>query len=244
MVVREVGRRGFEAGSRCSDSNPFCFRPCYPFLFYCISRKCSLTHSSLCQFAGISAETSAKDYTGARRRVHELDVSILDRSLAVNVRGVWLFTKHATAQFLAQEPHPSFGYSHSGADTDADTHRGWIVNIASALASAGLAGSASYCASKGAVLQLTRATAIEYASDGIHINALQPGFTDTSLLETTYSMAEGGKEGVEAWLKAVHPLGRTGRPEDIARAAVFLAGDGAGWITGHGLVVDGGFLAQ
>ena len=161
----------------------------------------------------------------------------------MNVRGVWLGTRHAVTQFLAQEPHSDFGHSRLGAGTE--VHRGWIINLASTLSSVGFVGSASYCASKGAVLQLTRTTALEYAPDGIHINAIQPSFTDTSLMEKTYSMGGNtGKEAVENWLKTVHPWGRPGRPEDIARVAVFLAGQGAGWITGHGLVVDGGYTIQ
>jgi len=186
--------------------------------------------------AGISAEVKAQDYSGAFKRIHETDVSILDLTLAVNVRGVWLGTKHAAAQFLAQQPHPTFGSS------GPDTHRGWIINLGSILSSAGLAGASSYCASKGAVLQLTRATALEYARDGIHVNAIQPGFTDTALLEKMYE--KGGEQDVEKLLNTLHPWGRTGRAEDIAKIAVFLAGEGAGWVTGHGLVVDGGYLAQ
>ncbi|EXJ65473.1 hypothetical protein A1O7_01814 [Cladophialophora yegresii CBS 114405] len=186
--------------------------------------------------AGISAETFIKDYNGETKRIHETDLTVLDRSLAVNVRGVWLGIKHAAAQFLKQEPHPVFG------TLDSDVQRGWIINIASILSSVGLEGNTSYCASKGAVLNLTRAVALEYAPDGIHVNAIQPGFTDTHVLENMY--AKVGKEEMEKMLKNSHPMGRTGRPDDIAKAAVFLAGEGAGWMTGHGLAVDGGYLAR
>ncbi|KIV80910.1 hypothetical protein PV11_08376 [Exophiala sideris] len=184
--------------------------------------------------AGISAESSSPRYNGTFTRIHETDVSILDRTLAVNVRGVWLGTKHAVAQFLAQEPHPVFGRSGS------DVHRGWVINLASILGSVGLPGASSYVTSKGAVMQLTKATALEYAKDGIHVNALQPGFTDTHMLEAMYARSENTGQT----LSALHPWGRTGRAEDIARAAVFLAGEGAGWITGTSIVVDGGYLAQ
>ncbi|KAI1607959.1 short chain dehydrogenase/reductase SDR [Exophiala viscosa] len=184
--------------------------------------------------AGISAESSSPSYDGTFKRIHETDVSVLDKTLAVNVRGVWLGTKHAVAQFLAQEPHPTFGRSGS------DVHRGWVVNLASILGSVGLAGGSAYSTSKGAVMQLTKATALEYAKDGIHVNAIQPGFTDTHLLENMYARGEN----VGQTLSSLHPWGRTGRPDDIARAAVFLAGEGAGWITGTSIVVDGGYLAQ
>lgn len=158
-------------------------------------------------------------------------MSTLDRTLAVNVRGVWLGTKYAVAQFLAQQPL-------SGGS------RGWIINLSSILGSAGLLGATSYCASKGAVLQMTRATALEYAADGIHVNAIQPGFTDTHILETMYAKGTGGKDAVAKYLSGLHPMGRTGRPEDIARVAVFLAGVGVSFVTGTSLVVDGGYLAQ
>lgn len=106
----------------------------------------------------------------------------------------------------------------------------------------GLAGANSYALSKGAVLNLTRATALEYAKDGIHVNAIQPGFTDTHLLENMYSKL--GQDAMGQYMASVHPWGRTGRVEDVARVAVFLAGEGSSWVTGHGLVVDGGYLAQ
>ncbi|KIX06384.1 uncharacterized protein Z518_04360 [Rhinocladiella mackenziei CBS 650.93] len=184
--------------------------------------------------AGISAEANSPSYRGQPLRIHETDVSTLDRSLAVNVRGVFLGTKYAVAQFLSQPPGPT--------GPDNEVHRGWIVNLSSILGSAGFAGVSSYCATKGAVLQLTKATALEYARDGIHINALQPGFTDTAMLEDMY--ARGGREGVTNLLKSLHPWGRLGRPEDIAKVAVFLAGEGASWVTGQGWAVDGGYLAQ
>ena len=92
------------------------------------------------------------------------------------------------------------------------------------------------------MLQLTRATALEYAKDGIHINAIQPGFTDTSLLENMYKHV--GQEKMNKNLGSLHPWGRLGRGKDIARMSVFLAEEGASWVTGTGVVVDGGYLAQ
>ncbi|EXJ70494.1 uncharacterized protein A1O5_06563 [Cladophialophora psammophila CBS 110553] len=190
--------------------------------------------------AGISAETGAKDYAGTFKRIHETSVAALDQTYAVNIRGVWLGTKYAVTQMLGQEPHPRF--SHTGGTATTDVHRGWIINMGSILSSVGLAGASPYCASKGAVLNLTRATALEYAKDGIHINAIQPGFTDTHMLENMYSKI--GRDNMDALMKTWHPWGHTGKAEDIARAAVFLAGDGASWITGQSVVVDGGYLAQ
>jgi NAD(P)-dependent dehydrogenase (short-subunit alcohol dehydrogenase family) len=100
-------------------------------------------------------------------RTHETDTSVLDRTLAINVKGVWLGAKYAIQQFLNQEPHPLHGKVKYGATED--VHRGWIVNTASVAGSIGIAGASSYCTSKGAVLNMTRALALEYAKDGIHI---------------------------------------------------------------------------
>ncbi len=101
-------------------------------------------------------------------------MSVLDRSLAINVKGVWLGCKYAIAQFLEQEPHPS-------------GDRGWIINLSSICGLVGMAGSSSYCASKGAVLQITRVVALEYAKDRIHCNCINPGFVETSFLERKFS---------------------------------------------------------
>ncbi|KAL6241426.1 hypothetical protein RBB50_011690 [Rhinocladiella similis] len=187
--------------------------------------------------AGISAEASAKEEGKDMIRTHETDVSILDKTLAINTRGAWLGTKHAVTQFLAQEPHPVWGRSPFN---ESEIHRGWIINTASIMGNVGMVGATSYCVSKGAVMQLTRATALEYAKDGIHINALQPGFADTAILDTMMEKTPG----VDMALKMLHPWGRTGRPEEIARAAVYLAGEGASWVTGSSVIIDGGYLAQ
>jgi NAD(P)-dependent dehydrogenase (short-subunit alcohol dehydrogenase family) len=190
--------------------------------------------------AGLSAETKSETYAGTLQRIHETPVSVLDLSYQVNIKGVWLGTKHACAQFLAQEPHPIHGHVEHGASED--VHRGWIINLCSILGSVALAGASSYSMSKGAVLNMTRATALEYAKDGIHVNCIQPGFTDTHLLENMYTRL--GPEQMKAYMASIHPWGRTGRVEDIARVAVFLAGEGASFITGQGIVADGGYLAQ
>jgi NAD(P)-dependent dehydrogenase (short-subunit alcohol dehydrogenase family) len=174
------------------------------------------------------------------KRIHETDVKVLDQTYGVNIRGVWLGIKYAAAQFLKQEPLTTGSATAAGGGSGGS--RGWIINMASVLGSVGLAGASTYCASKGAVLQLTKAAALEYAADGVHVNAVQPGFTDTHILEAMFE--KGGRDPVAAHLTGLHPLGRLGRPADIAKMCVFLAGPGASWITGGHFAVDGGYLAQ
>lgn len=177
--------------------------------------------------AGVAMEMLSG--VGGQLRTHEQDPSILDIDLAVNVKGVWLSCKYAAAQMLEQTPHSS-------------GDRGWIINLCSVLGLVGLAGTSPYCATKGAVLQMTKAIGLEYAKDRIHVNCINPGFTETSMLEP---MRKG--QGVDAFhqtLESLHPWGRLGLPEDVAKVAVFLAGEGAGWITGQSFVVDGGYVAQ
>jgi NAD(P)-dependent dehydrogenase (short-subunit alcohol dehydrogenase family) len=194
--------------------------------------------------AGVAAEGSG----GLSARIHETPVEIYDRDMAVNARGVWLGCKYAAGQMLKQEPHSSEYSSQIDLGerflTTSGGDRGWIINISSILGLVGISGASSYAATKGAVLQMTKAVALEYAKDKIHVNSIHPGFTETNMLEPLF--AADGTEGkaTHGLLESIHPWGRLGRPEDIAKAAVFLAGDGASWITGHSLVVDGGYIAQ
>ncbi len=116
---------------------------------------------------------------------------------------------------------------------------GCIVNVASHFGLVGRAERAAYAASKGAVVQLTRALAVEWAARGIRVNAVAPGPVDTPLTASTL-----GDPVVRAGFLERLPLGRIGRPDDIAATIVFLASDAASFITGHVLVVDGGYTAQ
>ena len=140
--------------------------------------------------------------------------------LSANLRSVYLMSKYA---------HPLL---RRGA--------GAIVNLSSVHAIATSEKVAAYAASKGAVLALTRAMALELAQDGIRVNALLPGAVDTPMLRT------GIKSEIEIdGLARRTPLGRIGQPEEIAQAALFLADDErSSFITGQALVVDGGATAR
>jgi NAD(P)-dependent dehydrogenase (short-subunit alcohol dehydrogenase family) len=143
------------------------------------------------------------------------------RVLDVNLTGVFLCIKHAV---------PAMRANGGGA----------IINTASVMGLVGPRGAVAYGAAKGAIVNLTRATALDYARENIRINAVCPGY----LNDPTSSGGAVRSEAEMQQLIARHPIGRIGRPEDVAYAIAFLASDEASFITGTCLVVDGGYTAQ
>ena len=119
---------------------------------------------------------------------------------------------------LSQEPLPS---------TSPNPTRGHIINTASVLGLAGQSGASDYCAAKGGVVNLTRAAALDCAPHGIRVNAFAPGYTATHMTEGFF-----GHEATRGALEALHPLGGLGRVGDLVGVAVWLAGEGAGWVSG------------
>ena len=118
---------------------------------------------------------------------------------------------------------------------------GTIINNASILGTVGFAKAAAYVAAKHGVLGLTKTAALEYASHKIRINAVCPGFIETPMLKNAGFLDD---PAVRAALEALHPVKRLGLPDEVAQAVVFLASDHASFITGHPLLVDGGYIAQ
>lgn len=118
--------------------------------------------------------------------------------------------------------------------------RGTVVATASAGGLIGAPGLSAYVASKHAVVGLVRSAALEVAKYGVRINALCPGMTDTAMLDRVANEIPGLREQ----LMSMNPSGRVGRPDEVARAALWLASEQSTFITGHPLVIDGGFLAQ
>ena len=123
------------------------------------------------------------------------------------------------------------------------TGGGLFLNTGSISSVVGLAGQGAYGPSKGAVVQLTRQMAIDYASDNIRVNCVCPGTVDTPLVRQA-AADSGDAEGFLAGLKAAHPIGRVAQPEEIAQFYLFLASDHARFFTGAVLMIDGGFTAQ
>jgi len=146
-----------------------------------------------------------------------------DQTFNVNVRGLWLLSR-------AVLPHMR------------KTGGGSIINIASVLGINGARNRASYAASKGAVVLLTKCMAIDHGHENIRVNAICPSFVETDLTAAVLSQV-ADPQAVRRERIAIHPLGRLGRPEDIAGLAVYLAGDESSWVTGAVFPVDGGYLA-
>ena len=149
------------------------------------------------------------------RRVADEDLATWDRAQSVNLRGVFLCMKYELRQMLANGG-------------------GSIVNTSSVSGVVGTQNLAIYTATKHGVVGLTRAAALEYARDNIRINALCPGGTDTPMLRSMLDTVN---------IDALCPMGRLAHPDELARSAVFLLSDGASYITGQALVVDGGVTA-
>jgi glucose 1-dehydrogenase len=145
-----------------------------------------------------------------------------DAIMAVNLRGVFLGCKRAVAQMLEQEPIGEV--------------RGRVVNISSQHGMIGPPGHVAYAASKGGVVNLTRQVAVDYGPRGVLVNAVAPGKILTG------SPEQQDPEAL-AYSRSRTPFHRLGRPEDVAGAAVFLASDDCGYVSGLNLLVDGGWMA-
>jgi NAD(P)-dependent dehydrogenase (short-subunit alcohol dehydrogenase family) len=159
----------------------------------------------------------------SRTPVHETSEEDWDRTLAVNLKGVFLCSKYVLPVMMKQRG-------------------GSIIHIASIVGAMGCSDRSAYAASKGGMIGLGRSMAVDYAPYGIRVNTLNPGFVETELTRFYFNkLREQDPKKMERIIEH-HPLGRLGRPEDVASAALFLASDESPWITGLDMGVDGGFL--
>ncbi len=143
-----------------------------------------------------------------------------DNTFNVNVRGVWLLSRAVLPHLRA-------------------AGGGSIVNIGSVLSTVGARNRLAYSTSKGAILALTKAMALDHAAEKIRVNCICPGIVDTDLVAQFSLDANAVQQRI-----ALHPLGRFGQPADIAQAALFLASDDSSWVTGAAFPVDGGYTAH
>ena len=148
-----------------------------------------------------------------------LSEAVWEQTFNTNVRGVWMLSRAVLPHMRA-------------------LGGGSIINLGSVLSSLGARNRVAYAASKGAVLAMTKAMALDHAAERIRVNCICPGIVETEMA------AFGMDEAARKQRIAMHPVGRFGQPEDVAGMAVLLASDESQWITGSAFTVDGGYSAQ
>lgn len=159
---------------------------------------------------------------GTLASIADCSLDIWNRVIGVNLTGVFLCMKYEIEQMLKQGG-------------------GVIVNNASILGLVGFSNASAYTAAKHGVLGLTKVAALEYASRGIRVNSVCPAFIATPMLERAGITSN---PEIAATLEKMHAVGRMGRPEEVGNVAVWLCTDAASFVHGHGMLVDGGFVAQ
>jgi NAD(P)-dependent dehydrogenase (short-subunit alcohol dehydrogenase family) len=177
------------------------------------------------QFDGLDILVNNAGISGADKPTDQISEEEWDQVIAINVKGVFLCTKHVI---------PYLRKAGGGS----------IVNLSSIYGIVSAEDIPPYHASKGAVRLMTKTDALLYAREGIRVNSVHPGFIWTPLVE---KMARDSAEGVDEFrrnLDRLHPLGHVGEPEDIAYGIAYLASDQAKFVTGSELVIDGGYTAQ
>ena len=169
-------------------------------------------------FGAIDIAFNNSGISSAAHRLHETPVETFDGVMAVNLRGLFLALKYELTAMLSRG--------------------GVIVNNASISGVSVVPNIGAYNASKHGVVALTKSAAVEYARNGIRVNAVAPGAIMTDMLSTGIASTDAGV----AWIHSNVPVGRIGAPEDVAQAVVWLASDAASYLTGVVLPVDGGYL--
>jgi len=161
---------------------------------------------------------------GTQATTADYPEDVWSKVIGINLTGPYLCMKYAIAQMLTQ-----------GA--------GVIVNMASILGVVGFATAGAYTAAKHGLVGLTKVAALEYATQGIRVNAVCPGFIETPMVMER-GLAAGSHPEVYQQIAALHPMKRLGKPEEIAAGVVWLCSEAASFVTGQTLIVDGGYTAQ
>lgn len=169
-------------------------------------------------FGGVDVAFNNAGIEGAPTPAHEVERAAWDQMLAVNLTGVWLCMRHEIPEMLRRGG-------------------GSIINCASVAGLVGFGGIAPYVAAKHGVVGLSKAAALDYAAQGIRVNAVCPGVIDTDMVQRF--VAESPE--AESALVAGEPVGRMGRPEEVADAVLWLASERSSFVTGQAIAVDGGY---
>jgi len=183
-----------------------------------------LIEAAIETYGGLDILVNNAGVGGSQARLHELDPADFDRVIDVNLRGTFLCSKFAIEHFLTRR-------------------RGQIINIASTYGLIGAPKAPAYCASKGAIINLTRQLAVDYGPDGIRVNAICPGYIDTGLGRRASRLTPTEVKAASAIREkaaSMQPLGRQAQPAEVATVALFLASDGSSFMTGSIVTVDGG----
>jgi NAD(P)-dependent dehydrogenase (short-subunit alcohol dehydrogenase family) len=178
------------------------------------------------QFGGLDVLVNNAGVRGEPEPIEETSLASWDRSIAVMQTGVFLGLKWAAPALL-------------------ESGRASVVNISSVFgASGGFGTSPAYHAAKGAVRILTKTAALRWAKRGVRVNSVHPGFIDTPLLHPGPGSERPGSSRFHRAILDVTPLGRLGRPEEVAAGVAYLASDDAAFVTGSELYIDGGYMAR
>jgi NAD(P)-dependent dehydrogenase (short-subunit alcohol dehydrogenase family) len=176
-----------------------------------------MIETAMAEFGRLDVLCNNAGIDGALAPVEAADADNFDRVVAVNLRGTFLGMRYGLPPMLA-------------------AGRGSVVNISSMAGVVALPGGAAYAASKAGIIQLTRTAAVECAGRGVRVNVICPGAVDTPMTAKI-------DPAIRTQAAAMTPLGRVAEPEEVAKAAVFLACDDSSYITGTTLMVDGGYTA-
>jgi NAD(P)-dependent dehydrogenase (short-subunit alcohol dehydrogenase family) len=179
-------------------------------------------HKTISTFGTLDIALNNAGIGGEANKVGEMSEEGWLKVININLNGVFYCMKFELAQMSKQKS-------------------GVIVNMSSILGKVGFANSSNYVAAKHGILGLTQTAALEYAAEGIRINAICPGFIDTPLL-TNAGISEN--TDLKKYIMGLHPFKRLGKPEEIAAVFIFLASEDSSFMTGSAIEVDGGYLAQ
>jgi NAD(P)-dependent dehydrogenase (short-subunit alcohol dehydrogenase family) len=181
----------------------------------------NLIERTVSEFDGLHVMYANAGISG-RFELESVTTEEFDRVIRVNLRGPFLCAKHAVPAILK-----------SGG--------GSVIFTASELALVGSPNASVYSASKAGLIGMARGLALDYAEAGVRFNCICPGAVDTPML---WGEEKGEREEIEADISSRMPLGRVGKPEEIAKSALYLASDDSSFVTGHALVVDGGWTVR